>query len=647
MVLLRVEEPMTHLRPLLLAALVAPFVLPASARAFCGFYVAAEDGPLYSDATQVVLLRVGTTTVLSMQNAYRGPLEDFALVVPVPVVLDEDRVKTLEHDIFARVDKLASPRLVEYWEQDPCQPFGTIGLGNLGTIGHGGGGGTGSGYGRGAGGLRVTVEAEFAVGEYEIVILGAEDSSDLEIWLRQNGYHIPAGASDALRPYVARGMKFFVAKVDASKVRFEEGRAVLSPLRVHYDEEQFQLPIRLGQLSSPGTQDLIVHILANNQRYEVANRPNVTIPTNLQVADSTRENFGGFYDALFSEVRSADPTVVVTEYAWQANGCDPCPGPVLSTADLLTFGANLAEDTSGEPVMIRGPAVQVDGPLNVDLARRLLRRSFGAARRCVNGTPSEGVSVGSIFRFDVTVNPDGSVASVETVDPPNAANAACIGATLERDRYPTQDAPTKLTVRYPVVALRGGSYDNYVLTRLHTRYGRDLDSDLVFTAAEPIVGGREHPSGGGFGFGRAPDTEPTDPTGASPSATNNFQGRYIIRHEWEGPIECDEPRRGIWGGPPGGGQPETSVPPRSVSRGAGGGAATDLASLLVTDLPDLAIAAARAPDPEPEPEPAPTTEHPPAAEPGGGCGSCAAAGPTNVGWALLLLAAGLFVRRRR
>lgn len=31
---------------------------------------------------------------------------------------------------------------------------GTIGLGNLGTIGHGGGGGTGSGYGRGAGGLR-------------------------------------------------------------------------------------------------------------------------------------------------------------------------------------------------------------------------------------------------------------------------------------------------------------------------------------------------------------------------------------------------------------------------------------------------------------------------------------------------------------
>ena len=145
---------MTPLRTLLLAALAAPFVLPASAHAFCGFYVAAADGPLYSDATQVVLLRVGTTTVLSMQNAYRGPLDDFALVVPVPIVLDEDRVKTLEHDIFERVDKLASPRLVEYWEQDPCQPWGTIGLGNLGTIGHGGGGGTGSGYGRGAGGLR-------------------------------------------------------------------------------------------------------------------------------------------------------------------------------------------------------------------------------------------------------------------------------------------------------------------------------------------------------------------------------------------------------------------------------------------------------------------------------------------------------------
>ena len=43
------------------------------------------------------------------------------MIVPVPVVLQEENVKTLPPEIFARVDKLAAPRLVEYWEQDPCE----------------------------------------------------------------------------------------------------------------------------------------------------------------------------------------------------------------------------------------------------------------------------------------------------------------------------------------------------------------------------------------------------------------------------------------------------------------------------------------------------------------------------------------------
>ena len=71
-----------------------------AAQAFCGFYVAGADKQLYNHATQVVLMRDGTRTVLSMQNDYKGPLEDFAMVVPVPVVLQKEDVKTLPHDVF-------------------------------------------------------------------------------------------------------------------------------------------------------------------------------------------------------------------------------------------------------------------------------------------------------------------------------------------------------------------------------------------------------------------------------------------------------------------------------------------------------------------------------------------------------------------
>lgn len=90
------------------------------AGAFCGFYVSGADAKLFNNATQVVLMRDGIRTVLSMQNDYEGPPSAFALVIPVPVVLQEENVKTLPREIFAKVDQLAAPRLVEYWEQDPC-----------------------------------------------------------------------------------------------------------------------------------------------------------------------------------------------------------------------------------------------------------------------------------------------------------------------------------------------------------------------------------------------------------------------------------------------------------------------------------------------------------------------------------------------
>ena len=138
------------------------------------------------------------------------------------------------------------------------------------------------------------------------------------------------------------GTKFFIAKVDPTKVTFKDGMATLSPLRVAYDATDFSLPIRLGLANSSGTQDLIVNILApNNTRYEVANYPNVTIPTNLPVKDEVRARFAEFYAALFDHTIAKVPGAVVTEYAWDSGSCDPCPGPTLDGNDLATLGADV------------------------------------------------------------------------------------------------------------------------------------------------------------------------------------------------------------------------------------------------------------------------------------------------------------------
>ncbi len=400
-------------------------------------------------------MRHDDQTVLSMQNSYQGPLEDFAMVVPVPEILQKENVKTLPKEIFDTVDQMSAPRLVEYWERDPCRSVDGFLPEGAGIRGRGLGGLATSGRGTGGGGY-VEVAAEFKVGEYDIQVLETNDATTLDTWLKKNKYSIPDRAAPFFTPYVESGMFFFVAKVDAEKVKFEDGRAVLSPLRFQYRSKDFNLPIRLGMINSKGKQDLLVYILAQNQRYEVANYPNVTIPTNLEVRTEVRDDFANFYEALFSRTVEENPRAVVTEYAWQATKCDPCPTGAVAN-------------------------------------------SFGTTRRGMRGRRS------------------------------------FVGGGLQPQTFATLGAD--------VLNLTGWNYVNgWVLTRLHARYAPDdIGEDLVFKKAKALNGGRQ------IDKGSEPGTLRQD---AILARINQFQGRYIIRHEWEGGTECADPQFGDWGPPP-------------------------------------------------------------------------------------------------
>ncbi|HEY5924211.1 MAG TPA: DUF2330 domain-containing protein [Kofleriaceae bacterium] len=380
----------------IIAGVLALTVGAATAHAFCGFYVSGSGSKMSNDATQVVLMRQGTRTVLTMQNDYKGPLEDFAMVVPVPVVLQKADVKTLAKDLFARVESMGSPRLVEYWEQDPCPV--PIDEGHMyGSLYGASGGSVGFGRGYGTIGIRgsVKVEAKFSVGEYDILILSATEAAGLETWLGENHYKIPDGAEPLLRPYVEAGSKFFVAKVDPKKVEMVEGRAALSPLRFHYDSEDFSLPIRLGLASSSGKQDLIINIISPDTRYEVANYKNVFIPTNVDVAASVKARFSEFYAALFDKTLAANPRAVVTEYAWtvtRAQKCDPCPDLQMTDADVAQLGADVLKESMPSYVMTRLHARYGAKDMKDDL-RFKVAKPVGGGRELYG---SKGIEYGAV-----------------------------------------------------------------------------------------------------------------------------------------------------------------------------------------------------------------------------------------------------------
>jgi hypothetical protein len=349
---------------------------------------------------------------------------------------------------------------------------------------------------------------------------------------------------------VQQGLKFFVAKVNAKKVTFEKGdKAKLSPLRFHYDTEKFSLPVRLGLINAKGAQDLIVHVLARNQRYEVANYKNVTIPTNIKRRGATS--------------RSASPSST----------------PPSSTRPWRRTPAPSSPSTPGTPA----PATPAPAPR------------------------SSGRTTSSRFGAD---------------------------------------------------ALDSKNPSGFVLTRMHARYTRiTLEKISCSRRRRPSIGGRGTPN----------QKADFDEKGSSPGGNNNFQGRYAILHRWEGEAKCDNPQRGIWGGPPNGGgnQVKPAQDLASAPRGK-----VQLTSLIRQEVPELKLKPSdkAAPVEPPKVEPAPAQDapkaDPPAAEsapkeapnaaPEGadvkdeGCATSPASRTRGASLgALLLLALALLARRGR
>ncbi|HEX2165540.1 MAG TPA: DUF2330 domain-containing protein, partial [Thermoanaerobaculia bacterium] len=210
--------------------------------------------------------------------------------------------------------------------------------------------------------LGVTIEAAYTVGEYDVLVLSAEESSGLETWLRENGYRIPAGASEVIGSYLKQGMRFFVAKVNLAEQR-RLGFSFLRPLQVAYESPKFMLPIRLGTVNAAGPQELFVFALTRTGRVETTNYRTVRLPSDLDVPLFVEDEFGDFYRAMFArQVAEHDMRAVFLEYAWDMAWCDPCAADPLSGAELRDLGVWWVDAPRPEPRPRPGTPIRPPGP---------------------------------------------------------------------------------------------------------------------------------------------------------------------------------------------------------------------------------------------------------------------------------------------
>ena len=79
-------------------AIAAALTLSTAAHGFCGFYVGKADAKLFNEASQVIVVRDGERTVVSMLNDYQGDLKEFA---------------GSPNDVYALAAKVARQRMVQ------------------------------------------------------------------------------------------------------------------------------------------------------------------------------------------------------------------------------------------------------------------------------------------------------------------------------------------------------------------------------------------------------------------------------------------------------------------------------------------------------------------------------------------------------
>src|ERR1700733_4609441 len=316
-------------------AFAAMFAFTQTGWAFCGFYVATSDQPLVNKASRVVLAHVDDHTMVTMASDVSGDPKEFAIVVPVPTVIKREQVRLVKPETVEHLADFTKPRLVEYYDPNPCPPPPPPG-----------------GYPVMAAAappmpapapppMGVHVEAQYSVGEYDVVVLSATDSGGLLTYLARNHYRIPRGAAPTVGSYIRQHMHFFLAKVNIARMQ-SRGSSFLRPIQVKYSSPKFMLPIRLGTVNATGPQDMIVLALTQRGRIETTNYRTARMPTGIDVPRFVQQQFGQFYDAAFDrQVAANGGDAVFLEYAWDIGSmmCDPCSAPAMSEDELHELGA--------------------------------------------------------------------------------------------------------------------------------------------------------------------------------------------------------------------------------------------------------------------------------------------------------------------
>lgn len=482
--------------PNVLLALLACGACVGSAgtsRAFPGIAVSVTDTTPEISTTELVVMEHAGVSIVTLAVDYQGPIQRFALLLPVPGDVERGRLETVKHEFIARLEQVTAPRVFEFWEQDPCVPGAPeqawqekVPVKNRGFL---------------TPEVMPPRDAHYPVSnelsipavpdfkqtedEFSYQLLRPKSSAELGGWLGKRGYRFEAASLEPLLGALGNDAQLLVAEVAVDRAELiDSERLQLGGIRYWSRRPLLPIAATLGRAHYADRHDLFVYGLHREKRYQAANLQNVFAPTNLRVAVGVGARVGTLYNTLFERLLGKHAGAAVTEFVGPSDECgEPCSNAPLQLRELLTFGGDVLEAQPGAKRELAAAAAEL---------------SEAARSRLAGGS----------------VAPAASGEDVRSREQ----------QALER----------QLALKRALLARQ-----RYVLTRLHMRTRAGAAPNSLELAATDA-----HQSGG-YGVPRGPNAELV--SGVRAAKSSRYQVRFYAAHPWAGAMPCAKPERWRWG----------------------------------------------------------------------------------------------------
>ena len=379
----------------LLSAVVAFTALPSSSARACGGFACSATPIIQSRESVVYSYEADGTISMAVQINYEGRDEDFAWILPVPVVPDSIEVGV--DALFTQLQAATEPTFVLDRRVD-----GTCAADP--HCSYPGGGGFGCSYaayesappytdggGVGADAGSVVIHSEGNVGPYDTVVIGAATASEVVTWLGDNSYDIPAGIEPLLEPYATQGFVFVALRLNANR-----DSSVIRPVVLSMATDEACLPIRLTPIASTPNLPIALYFLADRQAAST-NYAYADVPLSLNLF----RNPAGWDAAVASRVTELGGQAFATDFADATPSVSVELPEVTDLADEMAAGRLVSElrrrGYSSSPLLTEILTRFIDPPEGVDAAS-FISCLVGSSARC--GTPARFDAVRLIAAVD-------------------------------------------------------------------------------------------------------------------------------------------------------------------------------------------------------------------------------------------------------